>query len=300
MIDIIQRESIYLWFYFQVLIYQIAPFWIAGILIGSTISVFGKGKIQGLVEGLRTRNLGILGIIPASILGAISPLCLYGTIPIAAACAQKGMREDWLAAFMMSSVLLNPQMIVYSMALGKTVFFIRIASCLAMGILAGLLVNIFYKNKNFFNFSGFSGRADRDVHPNPAIRLLLNIWRNVKTTGPYFLAGIILTVLFQRYVPEKSFVSLFGSNRRFGVLMAATMGVPLYVCGGGTIPLLREWLTQGMSVGAAAAFLITGPATKFINLTAFKMVLGMKHFIFYFLFSLGYATVVGILCNLFF
>jgi uncharacterized membrane protein YraQ (UPF0718 family) len=225
---------------------------------------------------------------------------MYGTIPIAASCANKGLREDWLAAFMMSSVLLNPQMIVYSIALGKTVFFIRIVSCLAMGILAGLLVNIFYKNKKFFNFSGFELKASRDIDPNLILRLLKNIWRNIKITGPYFFVGIMLTVLFQRYVPERSFVSLFGSNRSFGVLMAATLGVPLYVCGGGVIPLLREWLMYGMSIGGAAAFMLTGPATKLTNLSAVKIVLGVKKFILYILFSLCYATVVGFLCNLFF
>jgi uncharacterized membrane protein YraQ (UPF0718 family) len=276
------------------------PYWIAGVLIGSTISVFGKKKINELVDVLHTRNFGILGIIPASILGAISPLCMYGTIPIAASCANKGMREDWLASFMMSSVLLNPQLMVYSLALGKTVFFIRIVSCLAMGIVAGLLVNIFYKNKKFFNFSGFEMKAGRDVDPDLLLRLLKNIWRNIKSTGPYFFVGIILTVLFELYVPRGSFVSLFGHNHAFGVLMAATLGVPLYVCGGGIIPLLREWLWEGMSIGAAAAFMLTGPATKLTNLTAFKIVIGAKNFMFYILFLLVYATVVGFTCNLFF
>ena len=49
--------------------------------------------------------------------------------------------------------------------------------------------------------------------------------------------GIVLSALFQRYVPEDMMVMLFGGNNAFGVLMAATVGVPLYVCGGGTIPL---------------------------------------------------------------
>ncbi len=297
--EILQRESVYLRFYLTILIYQIAPYWIAGIVVGSIISVFGKKKIHGLVGGLHSKKLGLLGIVPASVLGAASPLCMYGTIPIAASCANKGMREDWLAAFIMSSVLLNPQLIVYSMALGKTAFWVRIVSCVAMGVLAGLLVHIFFKNKKFFDFSGFELQAGRDIDPNPILRLLKNIWRNAKSTGPYFFAGIVLTVLFQRYVPERSFVSLFGSNRRFGVLMAATLGVPLYLCGGGVIPLLREWLFQGMSIGGAAAFMITGPATKFTNIAALKIVLGMKNFILYFLFSIGYASAAGILWNLF-
>jgi uncharacterized membrane protein YraQ (UPF0718 family) len=55
-----------------------------------------------------------------------------------------------------------------------------------------------------------------------------------------------------------------------------------------------------MSIGGAAAFMLTGPATKLTNLSAVKIVLGVKKFILYILFSLCYATVVGFLCNLFF
>jgi len=36
------------------------------------------------------------------------------------------------------------------------------------------------------------------------------------------------------------------------MLMASTIGVLLYVCGGGTIPLLVEWLGAGKSMGTAA------------------------------------------------
>ncbi len=50
--------------------------------------------------------------------------------------------------------------------------------------------------------------------------------------------------------------------------MAATIGVLLYACGGGTIPLLQAWLMDGMSLGGAAAFMITGPAMKITNLGA--------------------------------
>lgn len=102
----------------------------------------------------------------------------------------------------------------------------------------------------------------RDTDPNILLRLLKNFGRNVKATWLYFLLGIVLSALFQRYVPTDAFVKLFGSNEGFGVLMAATIGVPLYMCGGGTIPLLQQWLYDGMSMGSAAAFMLTGRPQK--------------------------------------
>lgn len=158
---------------------------------------------------------------------------------------------------------------------------------------AGLCVRFFYRNKSFFNFSGFVELTNRDTDPNMPFRLLKNIWRNIKATGGYFLIGIAISALFQRYVPSDAFADLFGSQRGFGVLMAATIGVPLYACGGGTIPLLAGWLQSGMSMGAAAAFIITGPATKITNLGAVKIVLGIRRFIFYLLFTILFATITG-------
>ena len=79
--------------------------------------------------------------------------------------------------------------------------------------------------------------------------------------------------------------------------MAASIGVPLYACGGGTIPLLQAWLHDGMSMGSAAAFMLTGPSTKITNLGALKIVLGIKRFMLYLLFVMLFSFVSGIIVN---
>lgn len=298
MIELIQREAVYLWYYFELQLRQILPYWALGIVLGSVISVFVKDHIHGLFRSLGSKRLGVLGIIPASILGIASPLCMYGTIPLAASFSKSGIKDDWLAAFMMSSILLNPQLIIYSTALGTTALAVRIISCFLCGITAGLLIRVFYKDKSFFDFSGFEEPKSRDTDPNLLMRLVKNIGRNIKATGLWFLIGVILSALFQRYVPTEFISGLFGENRGFGVLMAATIGVPLYACGGGTIPLLLQWLGDGMSMGSAAAFMITGPATKITNLGAVKIVLGMKRFLLYLSFVMAFSLITGLVVNL--
>jgi len=293
MVSALRREFVYLAYYFSVQLEQILPYWALGVLIGSVISVFGKAKIQRAFAAMGTKKLGALGLIPASLLGIASPLCMYGTIPIAASFSQKGVRDDLLAAFMMSSILLNPQLIIYSAALGEAALAIRVVSCFLCGIAAGLLVRVFFRDRPFFNFEGFLEAPGRDVDRNLLIRLIKNIGRNVKATGPWFLACIALTALYQRYVPSEWVAELFGSQRGFGMLLAATLGVPLYMCGGGTIPLISEWLQSGMSMGAAAAFMITGPATKITNLGAVKIVLGAKRFLAYLAFSAAFSLATG-------
>lgn len=239
-----------------------------------------------------------IGIPIASAMGIASPLCMYGTIPIAASFSKSGIRDDWLAAFMMSSVLLNPQLILYSMALGMTALVVRILSCFLCGIASGLLVRVCYRNNPFFRFDGFDEPKSREIHRNILLRYLKNLWRNVRVTGLYFLFGILLSALFQRYVPTEVITTLFGGNEAWGVLMAATIGVPLYACGGGTIPLLQQWLWDGMSMGSAAAFMITGPSTKITNLGALKIVLGMKRFVLYIAFIMMFSLATGLVVNL--
>lgn len=298
MAETLHREFVYLWYYFELQLGQIFPYWVLGMVLGSVVSVFLKERIHGTFRALGERRLGVLGIFAASMLGIASPLCMYGTIPIAASFSKSGIRDDWLAAFMMSSILLNPQLIIYSTALGTVALTVRILSCFLCGVLAGLLLRRFYKGKGFFNFSGFEEPKNKDIDPNLLLRFLKNLWRNIKATGLYFLFGIVLSVLFQRYVPAEWISGLFGENEGFGVLLAATIGVPLYACGGGTIPLLIQWLSNGMSMGSAAAFMITGPATKITNLGAVKIALGTRRFLLYLGFVMAFSYITGLAVNL--
>ena len=297
-VEALRREFVYLWYYFSVQFEQIFGWWVLGMVIGSAVSVFAKDYIHRAFLSLQGKRLGILGIIAASALGIASPLCMYGTIPIAASFSRGGMKDDWLAAFMMSSILLNSQLIIYSAALGGTVLTVRIVSCFFCGITAGLLIRFFYRDKPFFNFTGFDEPETRDTDPNMLRRYLKNLWRNVRATGLYFLIGVLLSALFQRYVPAEAMTALFGGNEALGVLMAATIGVPLYACGGGTIPLLQQWIWDGMSVGSAASFMLTGPSTKITNLGALKIVLGIKRFLLYLAYVMVFSFVTGMVVNL--
>ncbi len=298
MIEVLRREIVYIWYYFDLQFRQIFWYWVLGMAIGSAVSVFAKDRIHRIFTRMKDTRWGLLGVVPACLLGIASPLCMYGTIPIAASFSKQGMRHDWLAAFMMASILLNPQLMIYSAALGPTALTVRILSCFLCGCAAGLLIWLFYRSKPFFNFSGFEEQTSRNTDPNLLLRYLKNLWRNVKATGMFFLFGILLSALFQRYVPQTTMEKIFGGNEAWGVLMAATVGVPLYACGGGTIPLLREWLWEGMSVGSAAAFMLTGPATKITNLGALKIVLGLKRFLLYWTFVIVFAIVTGVAVNL--
>lgn len=94
MIEILRRECIYICYYFMVQLRQIAGYWVLGMVIGSLVSVFAKDAIHRCFNSLQGKKWGVWGVVPASLLGIASPLCMYGTIPIAASFSQHGMRHD--------------------------------------------------------------------------------------------------------------------------------------------------------------------------------------------------------------
>lgn len=50
--EILRREFIYIWYYFSIQLEQVFFYWVLGMVIGSAISVFGKGKIQSAFGAL--------------------------------------------------------------------------------------------------------------------------------------------------------------------------------------------------------------------------------------------------------
>jgi hypothetical protein len=55
---------------------------------------------------------------------------------------------------------------------------------------------------------------------------------------------------------------LFGAGKVYGVPLAATIGLPLYISSEASLPMVRALLDSGMSQGAVMAFLIAGSGTS--------------------------------------
>lgn len=69
----------------------------------------------------------------------------------------------------------------------------------------------------------------------------------------YFLNGLI---------PAGWISALFGNGSIYNVPLAATLGLPFYINSEASLPLVRAMLDNGMSQGAALAFLISGAGTS--------------------------------------
>ena len=272
---------------------RIGPYWIAGTIVGSLVSVLLSSRILAAIARSGRGGWAPLKCAVASLLGAASPVCMYGTIPLIASLARGGAPQYVLGSFMISSILINPNLFAFSFALGAPIAFLRLGACFLGGIAAGLLVRAFFGNRELFSLSAFED-AGGQGRERSLREFGASLWRGFSKTAPYFLAGILLTSLFDQYFPREWAAESLGPRNGFGPIIAASVGVPAYLCGGGTIPLIAAALGMGMSPGSALAFMLSGPATKLTNLGAVKILLGTRNFILYVAFNLAFAIAAGL------
>ncbi len=123
----------------------------------------------------------------------------------------------------------------------------------------------------------------------------------VKKILVYFTVFAAVGYLINRFIPASVIVGLFGAHNVFAVPLAALVGLPLYVSGSSSIPIIQSLMNSGAGAGAMLAFMITGPGTSagviagistIMKKNALALYLG---YIFFGSILLGYAYDVVIL-----
>ncbi len=265
-----------------------------GIVLGSLISVYmPRRKLSSLA-----RKSGFKAILIASALGVLSPLGSYAVIPIFTAMLGAGFPRAPMMTFLVSSPLIDPVIFILTWTvINPAMAFARLASAIILGILCGVTVE-HLTNRGFIleeslqaspanpNLKGsfdLSTFPEEDARPesklSEAVRLM---WKATMYPGRYFLIAIVLAAFAATYVPRDAFIRYMGAEHT-SIFIAAAMGIPLYMCGGGAIPLVAQFLHMGMYKGAALAFLIVGPATRIAPMVTVFSLVRKKTFVIYFL-----------------
>ena len=114
------------------------------------------------------------------------------------------------------------------------------------------------------------------------VRILAQRFRgDLLFIAKFFGLGIFIAALVKTFLSQELVLALVGPGSVWAVPMAVALGVPLYACGGGSIPIVESMMQMGMSPGAALGFFIAGPATKFSTLTMLGAVWGRRILLFY-------------------
>ncbi len=281
---------------------SVAPYWILGIAIGSAI-------IQIIsVEKIKKNRLlyGFPGIIAGAILGVISPLGLYGALPIAWSFAAAGVPTATIFAFLISTPLINPNLFIFTAGVfGYSMAFARLFSALLLGTIGGCIIWTLcrIKKESLVVSASLTISENRGIgHCRPvgpsckkgSIKGFLHEFHHfLRFSTPYFFIAIALATIIEAFIPQDAIQSLLGSHNPFSVIIATGLSVPFYLCGGNTIPFIHQLVDSGMNQGAALAFFIAGPAAKMSNIAFLSPMLGVRGVMFFLTITISAAVLLG-------
>jgi uncharacterized protein len=222
----------------------------------------------------------------ASVVGAVglsvgTPLCSCGTMALVLAMLATSMPWAPIVAFMVASPLSSPGQLLYTAGLfGWPFAAFHFVAAIVLGFAGAGAAAVLESAGWLANQTRLAGPAPVPIAGGsdaavavvaaPAghafTRRLPQYGRAVLTEGrrlaPLFFAFAFLGYLVNNLIPAAWVTALFGSGQTWGVVLAATFGLPLYVNADASLPLVKSFLESGASPGAAMAFLLTGAGTS--------------------------------------
>ena len=286
---------------FWELLAELWYFVILGALVSALVwRYLPKHRIRDLLER-RTNS----SIVVASVLGLISPMCTFAAIPIVGSLIAMRLPAAPLIAFMMASPLMNPALFVYTAgAIGLEMAIARTLTALSIGLAAGFLTRLVQRG-GLLHFDDLAvEKVPQPFYPAVAGGSSRTRWMELQILtrrfkedlffiAKFFTLGLFVAALIQTFLTREMVLVAVGPGSKWAVPAAVAMGVPLYACGGGTIPVIETMIQMGMTAGAALAFFTAGPATKFSTLAVLVGVFGRRLLAFYLVVMIGGALLWG-------
>ncbi len=241
-------------------------------------------------------------IVAATLLGLVSPLCTFAAIPVVSRVLRSGVPAPPLLAFLFASPLMNPALFAYTYgALGLEMAVARTVTAFSIGLAAGFGTHLLQARGTFAihllpdepmpAVAGGSGAPSGRAVAGLGRRFL----RDLGFISRWFTLGVLLAAVSATFLSPDLVGSALGSGSRWAVPAGVLLGIPLYACGGGAIPIVETMIRLGMTPGAALAFFIAGPATKFHTIGTLGAVFGRRVLVWYLIVMITGALAWGYL-----
>jgi hypothetical protein len=246
------------------------PFLLVSALVASALKLYVRR--ESISAFLRRHREG--SVVAATTAAVTTPLCSCGTMAVILGMMAGSLPWAPIVAFMVASPLTSPGELLYSAGLfGWPFAGAFFASSILLGLLGGFLGHLLDSRgwlANQTRVRPVAGPAELRFAPAAVTasrragvpEFLQETLRSGQRLLMFFLAFAFVGYLLDDLMPREWVTTLFGSGRVYGVPLAATLGLPLYVNTEASLPLVRGLLDGGMSAGAALAFLITGAGTS--------------------------------------
>ncbi|MDU8944763.1 permease [Ovoidimarina sediminis] len=252
-------------------------------------------------------------VVLAALAGGLSPFCSCEVIPFIAALLAAGTPLSAVMAFWLSSPLMDPAMFAITaggigtgFAIGKTI------AAVALGLFGGFAVMAMKANPVFADPlrpvenrgcgcgpSPFKGAPVWRFWNDPARRATFfeAARSNLIFLGKWLALAYLLEGLMIRYIPADLIGGILGGSGPGPVILAGLVGAPAYLNGYAAVPLVAGLMEQGMSPGAAMAFVLAGGVSCIPAAVAVWALVKPRVFAAYLGLALTGAIVAGLLWN---
>jgi len=265
---------------FVLLAQQMAPYLFLGFAVAGLLHVF-------ISEEWVFRQIGehsFKSVLKAALLGVPLPLCSCGVIPVAASLKRNGASPPAILAFLISTPVTGVDSILATFALmGTFLAVVRPLAGTAVALVAGLVLL-------FSAVPAVAGKAPTEKPSGvPLGRPLAIRLANAFNYGfvellsgisRAIMVGLLLGAAISTFVPASALAGV--TDKPFlSYLVMVAVGVPMYVCATGSIPIVAALMLKGLSPGAALVFLLAGPATNTVTISVARGLVGARGTIVY-------------------
>ncbi|EPA2201224.1 organoarsenical efflux permease ArsP [Campylobacter jejuni] len=278
-------------------------------------------------EGMFRKQLSgdkISSYFKAIFLGALTPFCSCSTIPLLKAFLEARVKLSVCLAYLFTSPLINPIIfsmlsIAFGLKLSLTyvvflVFLIFIVSFVfskfkeesfLKHIPKNTKSNIFTQtthNPSNFIFKQKSCCANTQDKPkNITINykeLFKESLKNYKKLLPYIVVAVFIGAFIHGFIPQEILQKYLNGNEILSIVLAAFLGIFLYLRVETIIPIGLALLEMGISQGVIMSFLIAGAGCSLPELILLKQMFKIKFLFLFVMIILGVAISFGIFINL--
>ncbi|PWJ13851.1 permease [Jannaschia seohaensis] len=269
-------------------IWSTLPFILFAVFLIAALNATGAASvISSVFEGRELRMIAL-----AALFGGLAPFCSCEVIPFIAALLAVGTPLSAVMAFWLASPLIDPpSLIITAGALGWHFAIGKAVAAVCIGLLGGLVTKWIVGTGALANpmkegaggscgscgSDPFSGRAVwtfwTESHRMEAFKQ--SAFHNLFFLLRWLALAYLLESLLIAYVPAEAIVTVVGGEGLHPIVLSALVGAPAYLNAYAAPPLVAGLVDQGMTVGAAMAFMVAGSVSSIPAMTAvFALVRG--------------------------
>jgi uncharacterized membrane protein YraQ (UPF0718 family) len=273
------------------------------LLISYIVGILQEYILPSKIQSILSSKNG-KGYIIAGFLGAITPFCSCSTIPFLKGLLRAKAGFGTMMVFLFASPLLNPIIIgLFAITFGVkvTVFYFTIA--MGVSIVAGYLLEKlgfekYIKPEAYITPENKGCTSGCGINTKPVskwVRIWRSTWSDFKTVLPYLVGGIALGSIIYGFMPTEFVASVASENNPFAILIAAVIGIPLYIRAEAVIPLSAALAAKGMGLGAVMALIIGSAGASLTEVVLLKSIFKTPMIIAFLIIILSMAISAGYL-----